>query len=163
MSFWAGLGTVIACGIATGFVMHAVGVTIVADSLRANGHALLSTARPEDAGSALVEYVLLAALVEAVLVKLVVGVLTGFTISLPRALAAGVIAGAAGLAPVAAVLARPEHAGSTLPGIDAGYWMLVGPLSLGIVALHGILVAALSEPRGSHGAFVAYARAAGRR
>ncbi len=57
------------------------------------------------------EYVLLAALVEAALVKVVVGALTGFTISLPRALAAGLVAGAAGLAP---------------------------PLSLGIVALHGI-------------------------
>ena len=163
MSFWVALGTVVVCGIATGVVLHAVGVVLVADTLRANGQALLSTARPEDAGSALVEYVLLAAVVEAVLVKLGVGALTGFRISFLRALAASLIAAAAGLAPIAAVLARPEHTSSTLTGIDAGYWSLALPLSLAIVGLHALLVAGLSEPRRSRGSFAAYSRAAGRR
>jgi hypothetical protein len=162
MSIWVALGTVAVAGAVTGVVMHAVGVTMAADSLRASGHALLSTARPEDAGPALAEYVLLAAVVEAVLVKLVVGALTGFAISLPRALAAGRIVGAAGLAPVVAVLARPAHSSSALNGVDTGYRMLVVPLSLAILAVHALLVAGLSEPRGSHGAFVAYTRAARR-
>jgi hypothetical protein len=163
MSFWVALGTVVVCGIATGVVMHAVGVMLVAGTLTAHGQPLLTTARPEDAGSALAEYVLLAAVVEAVLVKLAVAALTGFTISLPRALAAGLVAGAAGLLPVAAVMARPEHTTSTLTGIDAGYWMLALPLSLAVIGLHALLVAGLSEPRGSHGAWAAYARTASRR
>jgi hypothetical protein len=99
--------------------------------------------------------------VEAVLVKLAVGALTSFTISLPRALAAGLVAGAAGLLPVAAVLARPEHTGGSLAGIDAGYWMLALPLSLAVLGLHAVLVAGLSESRRANGAWAAYNRTAG--
>jgi hypothetical protein len=163
MSFWVALGTVVVCGIATGVVMHAVGVMLVADTLTARGQTLVSTARPEDATSALAAYVLLAAVVEAVLVKLAVGALTAFRISFLRALSAGLVSGVAGLLPVAAVLARPEHAhAGTLTSIDAGVWMLALPLSLAVIALHALLVAGLAEPRGSGASFGAYTRALGR-
>ena len=70
MSFWVALGTVVVCGIATGIVMHAVGVIFVAGTLVARGQMLVSTAHPEDATSALATYALLAAVIEAMLVKL---------------------------------------------------------------------------------------------
>jgi hypothetical protein len=163
MSFWVALGTVVVCGLATGVVMHAVGVVLVADTLTARGQTLVSTARPEDATSALAAYVLLAAVVEAGLVKLAVAVLTRFRISFLRALSAGLVGGALGLLPLAALLARPEHAHTgTLMSIDAGVWMLAVPLSLAVISLHALLVAGLSEPRGSGAAFGAYTRAIGR-
>jgi len=40
--------------------------------------------------------------------------------------------------------------------------MLALPLSLAVIGLHALLVAGLSEPRGSNGAWAAYARTAGR-
>jgi hypothetical protein len=98
------------CGIATGVVMRAVGVVVVADTLTARGQMLFQTARPEDLTSALATWVLLAAVVEAALVKFGVGTLTSFRISFPRALAAGLVASALGLLPLAAVLARPDGA-----------------------------------------------------
>ena len=70
MSFWVALGTVVVAGIATGVVMHAVGVIFVAGTLVARGQMLVSTAHPEDATSALATYALLTAVVEAMLVKL---------------------------------------------------------------------------------------------
>jgi hypothetical protein len=163
MSFWVALGTVVVCGIATGVVMHAVGVMFVANTVTARGQALVSTARPEDATSALVAYVLLAAVVEALLVKLAVAALTSFRITFLRALSAGLVSAVLGLLPVAAVLARPAHAhAGTLTGIDAGMWMLALPLSLAVIALHALLVAGLAEPRGSGASFGAYTRAMGR-
>ena len=68
MSFWVALGTVVVCGIATGVVMHAIGVIFVAGTLVARGQMLVSTARPEDATSALATFALLAAVVEAMLI-----------------------------------------------------------------------------------------------
>jgi hypothetical protein len=163
MSFWVALGTVVVCGIATGVVMHAVGVMLVANTLTARGQTLISTARPEDATSALAAYVLLAAVVEALLVKLAVGAFTAFRISFLRALAAGVASSVIGLLPLAAVLARPQHAHhGLLTSIDAGVWLLALPLSLAVIALHAMLVAGLAEPRGSGAAFGAYTRALGR-
>ena len=67
MSFWSALATVIVCGFATGIVMHALGVIVVSGTLMARGQALVSTASPEDATSALATYALLAAIVEAML------------------------------------------------------------------------------------------------
>jgi hypothetical protein len=162
MSFWVALGTVVVCGIATGIVMHAIGVIFVAGTLVARGQLLVSTARPEDATSALAAYALLAALVEAMLIKLGVGALTRFTISFPRALGAGILTGVLGLLPVAAVLARPVHSTVAAPGTEPGFWMLALPLSLAVLALHAVLVAGLSEPRGSRAMWNAYARTAGR-
>jgi len=162
MSFWVALGTVVICGIATGVVMHAIGVIFVAGTLMARGQMLVSTARPEDATSALAAYALLAAVVEAMLIKLGVGTLTRFTISFPRALGAGILTGVLGLLPVAAVLARPVHSMVAAPGIEPGFWMLALPLSLAVLALHAVLVAGLSEPRGSRAMWNAYARTAGR-
>jgi hypothetical protein len=163
MNFWVALGTVVVCGIATGVVMHAVGVVLVANTLTARGQALVSTVHPEDATSAFATYALLAAVVEAVLVKLAVGTLTVFRISFLRALAAGLVSGVVGLLPVAAVLARPEHAHTgSLASIDLGVWMLAVPLSLAVIGLHALLVAGLAEPRGSGAAFGAYTRAIGR-
>lgn len=163
MSFWVALGTVVVCGMATAVIMHAVGVVVVADTLTARGQMLLATARPEDATSALAMWVLLAAVVEAVLVKLGVGMLTAFRISLPRALAAGLVTSALGLLPLAAALARPDSvAPGTITGLDAGVWMLALPLSLAVLALHALLIAGLSEPRRSTGAWSAYNRAVGR-
>ena len=162
MSFWVALGTVIVCGFATAIVMHAVGVIFVAGTLMARGQALVSTASSEDATSALATYVLLAVIVEALLIKISVGALTQFTISLPRAVGAGVLTGVLGLLPVAAVLARPVHTMVAAPGIAPGVWMLALPLSLLVLMLHAVLVAGLSEPRGSHRAWNAYARTVGR-
>jgi hypothetical protein len=163
LSFWVALGTVVVCGIATGVVMHAVGVIFVAGTLVARGQALVSTARPEDATSALAMYAVMAAIVEAILIKLGVGALTRFTISFPRALGAGVLTGVLGLLPVAVVLARPVHSMVAAPGIEPGFWMLALPLSLAVLGLHALLVAGLSEPRGSRTMWNAYARTAGRR
>ena len=162
MSFWVARGMVVLCGIATGVVLHAVGVFFVAGTLVARGQALVSTARPEDPTSALATYALLAAVVEAAFVKLVVGALTPFTISFARALGAGVLAGVLGLVPVAAVLARPVHSMVAPPGIEPGFWMLALPLSLAVLALHALLIAGLSEPRGSHRMWSAYSRTVGR-
>jgi hypothetical protein len=162
MSFWVALGMVVLCGIATGVAMHAVGVVLVAGTLVARGQALVTTARPEDATSALAAYALLAVIVEAVLIKLVVGALTPFTISLPRAVGAGVLTGVLGVLPVAAVLARPVHSTVASPGIEPGLWMLAVPLSLGVLALHALLVAGLSEPRRADRAWSAYNRTVGR-
>lgn len=162
MSFWIALGVVVVCGMATGVVMHAVGVIFVAGTLVARGQALVSTARPEDATSALATYALLAVVVEAMLVKLGVGALTRFTISLPRALGAGILTGVLGVLPALAVLARPVHSMVAPPGIEPGIWMLALPLSLAVLALHALLVAGLSEPRGSHAMWRAYGRAVGR-
>jgi hypothetical protein len=162
MSFWVTLGVVVVSGMVTGVVMRAVGVALVAGTFVAHGQALVATAHPEDASSALATYVLLAVVVEAILVKLTVGALTRFTISLPRAVGAGVLTGVLGLLPVAAVLARPVHSMAASPGIEPGFWMLALPLSLAVVALHAILVAGLSEPRGSHDMWRAYGRSAGR-
>ena len=120
MSFWVALGTVVVCGFATGIVMHALGVIFVAGTLVARGQTLVSTARPEDATSALATYALLAVIVEAMLIKLGVGALTRFTISFPRALGAGVLTGVLGVLPVAAVLARPVHSMVAPPGIEPG-------------------------------------------
>jgi hypothetical protein len=153
---------VVLCGIATGVVMHAVGVIFVAGTFVARGQALVSTARPEDATSALATYALLAAVVEAAFVKLTVGALTPFTISLPRALGAGILTGVLGVLPAAAVLARPVHAMVAPPGVEPGVWMLAVPLALGVLALHALLVAGLSEPHGSHGMWSAYGRTVGR-
>jgi hypothetical protein len=162
LSFWVALGTVAVCGVVTGDVMHALGVVFVAGTLVARGQALVATAHPEGATSALATYALVAVIVEAVLVKLVVGGLTRFTISFPRALGAGVLTGVLGLAPVAAVLARPVHSMVAPPGIEPGFWMLALPLSLAVLTLHALLLAGLSEPRGSHGMWSTYSRAAGR-
>jgi hypothetical protein len=162
MSFWIALGVVVVCGMVTGIVMRAVGVAFVAGTFVAHGHALVATARPEDASSALATYVLLAVVVEAMLVKLGVGALTRFTISLPRALGAGVLTGVLGVMPAAAVLARPVHSMVAAPGIEPGFWMLALPLSLAVLALHALLVAGLSEPRGSHDMWRAYGRTVGR-
>ena len=162
MSFWVALGTVVICGFATGVVMHTIGVIFVAGTLVARGQTLVSTARPEDATSALATYALLAAVVEAMLIKLGVSVLTRFTISFPRALGAGVLTGALGILPVAAVLARPVHSMVAAPGIEPGFWMLALPLSLAVLGLHAVLVAGLSEPRGSRAMWNAYTRTAGR-
>jgi hypothetical protein len=163
MSFWVALGTVIVCGIATGIVMRAVGVMVVAHTLTARGELLVSTARPEDATSALAAYALLAAVVEAAFVKLAVGAVTSSRISFPRALAAGIVTGVIGILPAAAALASPAHADTgPLPGIDAGVWLLAVPLALAVLGLHALLVAGLSEPRGSGYAWSAYSRAAGR-
>ena len=162
MSFWVALGTVVVCGIATGIVMHAVGVIFVAGTLVARGQMLVSTAHPEDATSALATYALLAAVIEAMLVKLGVGALTRFTISFPRALGAGLLTGVLGVLPAAAVLARPVHSMVAPPGIEPGFWMLALPLSLAVLGLHAMLVAGLSEPRGSRAMWNAYARTAGR-
>jgi hypothetical protein len=162
MSFWVALGMVVVCGIATGVVMHAVGVIFVAGTFVARGQALVSTARPEDATSALATYALLAAVVEAAFVKLTVGALTPFTISFPRALGAGILTGVLGVLPAAAVLARPVHAMVAPPGVEPGVWMLAVPLALGVLALHALLVAGLSEPHGSHGMWSAYGRTVGR-
>jgi hypothetical protein len=135
----------------------------VADTLTARGQTLVSRARPEDATSALGAYVFLAAVVEAMFVKLSVGAFTAFRISFLRSLAAGVASGVIGLLPLAAVLARPEHTNhGPLTSIDAGVWMLALPLSLAVIALHAMLVAGLAEPRGSDAAFGAYSRALGR-
>ena len=162
MSFWVALGTVVVAGIATGVMMHAVGVIFVAGTLVARGQMLVSTAHPEDATSALATYALLTAVVEAMLVKLGVGALTQFTISLPRALGAGVLTGVLGVLPAAAVLARPVHSMVAPPGIEPGFWMLAVPLSLAVLGLHAVLVAGLSEPRGSRTMWNAYARTVGR-
>ena len=162
MSFWVALGTVIVCGFAMGIVMHALGVIIVSGTLMARGQALVSTASPEDATSALATYALLAVIVEAMLIKLSVGALTRFTISFPRAFGAGVLTGVLGLLPVAAVLARPVRSMVAAPGIAPGVWLLAVPLSLLVLMLHAVLVAGLCEPRGSHTIWNAYARAAGR-
>jgi len=162
MSFWVALGTVVVCGFATGIVMHAVGVIFVAGTLMARGQALVSTASPEDATSALATYALLAVIVEALLIKISVGALTQFTISLPRAIGAGVLTGVLGLLPVAAVLARPVSSMVAPPGIEPGVWMLALPLSLLVLTLHAVLVAGLSEPRGSRRMWSAYARTVGR-
>ena len=163
MSFWVALGTVIVCGMATAVIMHAAGVVVVADTLTARGQMLLATARPEDATAALATWVLLAAVVEAVLVKLGVGTLTAFRISFPRALAAGLVTSALCLLPLAAMLAHPDSATpGTITGLDAGVWMLALPLSLAVLGLHALLIAGLSEPRRSTGAWSAYNRAAGR-
>jgi hypothetical protein len=162
MSLWVALGTVVVCGIATAVVMHAAGVVLVADTLTARGQMLLATARPEDATSALATWVLLAAVVEAVLVKVGVGMLTGFRISFARALAAGLVASALGLLPLAAVLARPDGSTGVLTGVDAGFWMLALPLSVAIVGVHALLVAGLAEPRRARGAWNAYNRTVGR-
>ena len=162
MSFWVALGTVVVCGFATGIVMHAVGVIFVAGTLMARGQALVSTASPEDATSALAVYALLAVLVEALLIKITVGAMTQFTISLPRAFGAGVLTGVLGLLPVAAVVARPVSSMVAPPGIEPGVWMLALPLSLLVLMLHAVLVAGLSEPRGSRRMWNAYARTVGR-
>lgn len=163
MSFWVALGTVVVCGIATGVVMHAAGVMVAAGTLTARGQTLISSARPEDATSAFAAYVLLAAVVEALFVKLLVGAFTAFRLSFLRALAAGIVSSVIGLLPLAAVLSRPEHTHhGSLTSIDAGVWMLALPLSLAVIALHAMLVAGLAEPRGSGAAFGAYSRALGR-
>jgi len=162
MSFWVALGTVVVCGLATGIALRAAGVVLVADTLTARGQTLLAAARPEDATTALATWVLLAAIVEAVLVKLAVGALTGFRISFPRALAAGLVASALGLLPLAAVLARPPGSAGTLTGLDAGFWMLALPLSAAVIGFHALLIAGLAEPRRSGGAWSAYNRTVGR-
>lgn len=163
MSFWVALGTVAVCGMATAVIMHAAGVVVVADTLTARGQMLLAGATPEDATPALAVWVLLAAVVEAVLVKLTVGGLTTFRISLPRALAAGLASSTLALLPLAAMLGRPDSAApGTITGLDAGVWMLALPLSLAVLGLHALLIAGLSEPRRSSGAWSAYNRAVGR-
>jgi len=162
MSFWVALGTVIVCGIATAVVMHAIGVVFVAGTLVARGQMLVSTARPEDAASALATYALLAAVVEAMLIKVGVAALTRFTMSFPRALGAGILTGVLGVLPAAVVLARPVHSMVAPPGIEPGFWMLALPLSLAVLVLHAVLVAGLSEPRGSRAMWNAYARTVGR-
>ena len=163
MSFWVALGTVLVCGIATGVVMHALGVMLVADTLTARGQTLVSTARPEDATCMLAAYVLLGVVVEAVLVKLAIGALTTFRISFLRVVSAGIVSGVLGLLPLAAVLTRPAQANAgTLTSIDAGVWMLALPLALAVIALHALLVLGLAEPRGSGAAFGAYSRSIGR-
>ena len=101
-------------------------------------------------------------IVEAALIKLVVGALTPFAISLPRAVGAGVLTGVLGVLPVAAVLARPVHSTVASPGIEPGLWMLAVPLSLGVLAIHALLVAGLSEPRRADRAWSAYNRTVGR-
>jgi hypothetical protein len=162
-SFWVSLGIVVMCGIATGVVMRAVGVVVVADTLTARGQMLFQTARPEDLTSALATWVLLAAVVEAALVKFGVGTLTRFRISFPRALAAGLVASALGLLPLAAVLARPDGAtAGSVGSLDAGVWLLALPLSLAVLGFHALLIAGLSEPRRSLGAWSAYNRSVGR-
>jgi hypothetical protein len=160
LSFWAALGTVVVCGLVTGVVMRTAGFAVLSRMLTAPGDPLRRI--EQDAWTLLLGYLLLAIVVEAAFVKFAIGWLTSFTITFPRALGAGLLAGVVGLAPFAIMLSRALHPTAAAPGIQPALWMLSGPLSLAVLALHALLVAGLAEPRRSDDIWTAYSRTIGR-
>lgn len=159
LSVWAAIAIVVVSGIVAWVVEAVLAAPVLS---RQDGWASLhgSVAEATLARPALVT-IALGILLEAVVVKMAVAVLTPFRIRLLRAAGAGMAATALGMLPLVVLLTHPIVPGGPVPGVAIGAGVLMLPVAIAALVLQGWLVAVLAERPGAGGSFAGYTRALG--